>query len=410
MDATIIRDPAADSEYSQSKVLTNARQQAIRRKYEDVFIMDVDAHHYESDSYDEILEYVANPILRNEIRYQGWGRNGVMSPDGTYQNMGGRIARLTGRASEKAPAGVHRDIALTKRWMDAMGIDMICLFPTPMLTLGAVPRREVENELAMAYGRWLCDTVLAHEPRIKSMLYLPFNDPKASIKMVEELGDRKGIIGFMVTAPHRRGCYENDYMPLYSMLQERGLPLGFHGSFTWHEQTFATFNRFIVVHSLGFTFFNMAHMANWVINALPERFPKLKLVWIESGLAWLPFLMQRLDNEFMMRTSEAPGLKRKPSEYIREMFFTSQPMEMVENREMLEATFNMIKAPTQLLYASDYPHWDMDLPSTIFDQPFLSEDAKLDILGRNAQKLFNIEPVWSEEKLARRAARAAAAQ
>ncbi len=412
MDAhdTIIRDPAADSEYSQSKILTNARQQAIRRKYEDVFIMDVDAHHYESDSYDEILEYITSPILRNEIRHQGWGRNGVMSPDGTYQNMGGRIARLTGRTNEKPPAGVHRDIGLTKRWMDAMGIDMICLFPTPMLTLGAVPRREVENELALAYARWLCDRVIGQEPRIRSMLYLPFNDPKASIRMVEEFGDKKGVIGFMITAPHRRGCYENDYMPLYAMLQERGLPLGFHGSFSWHEQTFATFNRFIVVHSLGFTFFNMAHMANWVINALPERFPKLKLVWIESGLAWLPFLMQRLDNEFMMRTSEAPGLKRKPSEYIREMYFTSQPMEMVENREMLEATFNMIKAPTQLLYASDYPHWDMDLPSTIFDQPFLSEDAKLNILGRNAQKLFNIEPVWSEEKLARRAARAQAAQ
>jgi uncharacterized protein len=412
MDAreTIIRDPAADTEYSQSKVLTNARQQAIRRRYEDLFIVDVDAHHYESDHYNEILEYISSPTLRNEIKHQGWGRNGVMTPDGTYQNMGGRIARLTGREREQAPPGGHRDISLTKRWMDAMGIDMICLFPTPMLTLGAVPRRDVENELAMAYGRWLCDRILAHEPRIKSMLYLPFNDPRASIRMVEELGDKPGVIGFMVTAPHRRGCYENDYMPLYSMLQERNLPLGFHGSFTWHEQTFATFNRFIVVHSLGFTFFNMAHMANWVINALPERFPKLKLIWIESGLAWLPFLMQRLDNEFMMRTSEAPGLKRKPSEYMREMYFTSQPMEMVENREMLEATFKMINAETQLLYASDYPHWDMDLPSTIYDLPFLSETAKRNILGGNAQRLFNLKPIFSEEKLARRAGRAAAAQ
>ena len=105
MDAseTIIRDPAADTEYSQSKVLTNARQQAIRRRYEDLFIVDIDAHHYESDHYDEILTYVDDPILRNDIRYQGWGRNGVMSPDGTYQNMGGRIARLTGRDKEQAP-------------------------------------------------------------------------------------------------------------------------------------------------------------------------------------------------------------------------------------------------------------------------------------------------------------------
>ena len=197
-----------------------------------------------------------------------------MSPDGTYQNMGGRIARLTGRDKELAPPNVHRDVGLTKRWMDAMGIDVICLFPTPMLTLGAVPRREVENELAMAYGRWLCDKVLSVEPRIRSMLYLPFNDPAACIRMVEELGDRKGIIGFMVTAPHRRGNYENEYMRLYAMLQERNLPIGFHGSYTWHEPTFATMNRFISVHALGFSFFNMVHMANWVMNAHPRALPQ----------------------------------------------------------------------------------------------------------------------------------------
>ena len=95
---------------------------------------------------------------------------------------------------------------------------------------------------------------------------------------------------------------------------------------------------------------------------------------------------------------------------MRDMFFTTQPMEMVENQEMLEQTFKMINAETQLCYASDYPHWDMDLPSTIYDLPFLSEKARSNILGGNARRLFNCEPIFSEEKLARRAGRAAAAQ
>ena len=50
----------------------------------------------------------------------------------------------------------------------------------------------------------------------------------------------------------------------------------------------------------------------------------------------------------------------------------------------------------------------MDLPSTIYDLPFLSEEAKRNILGGNAQRLFNLEPVWSPTKLARKAARAGA--
>jgi len=59
----------------------------------------------------------------------------------------------------------------------------------------------------------------------------------------------------------------------------------------------------------------------------------------------------------------------------------------------------MINAESQLLYSSDYPHWDMDLPSTIYDLPFLDEKAKRSILGGNAQKLFNLDPVMSEWKL-----------
>ena len=53
-------------------------------------------------------------------------------------------------------------------------------------------------------------------------------------------------------------------------------------------------------------------------------------------------------------------------------------------------TMRVINAETQLLYSSDYPHWDFDLPSTIYDLPFLSETAKRNILGDNANKLFNL--------------------
>ena len=59
----------------------------------------------------------------------------------------------------------------------------------------------------------------------------------------------------------------------------------------------------------------------------------------------------------------------------------------------------------RLLYSSYYPHWDMDLPSTIYDLDFLSETAKRNILGGNAQRVFRMEKTLSEEKLRRRAAR-----
>jgi predicted TIM-barrel fold metal-dependent hydrolase len=134
----------------------------------------------------------------------------------------------------------------------------------------------------------------------------------------------------------------------------------------------------------------MIHMTNWVLNGLPERFPRLKLIWIESGIAWVPFLMQRLDSEYMMRTSECPLLKRRPSEYMQEMYYTSQPLERA-NMKLTQATFDAIHADTQLLYASDWPHWDFDAPSSITKLPFLNEQAKRNILGLNAARLFDLE-------------------
>src|SRR5260370_9944907 len=99
----------------------------------------------------------------------------------------------------------------------------------------------------------------------------------------------------------------------------------------------------------------MVHLTNWVLNGLPERFPKLKVIWIESGLAWVPFVMQRLDSEYMMRTSECPLLKRKPSQYIQEMYFTSQPPHR-SNMKLPPATLQPNHSDPQLHYASARPH------------------------------------------------------
>jgi hypothetical protein len=391
----------AVEEFDTSKLLAHAARQASERGYGKFPIVDVDSHHYELESFHEILEYMEDPVLQqlamsaSQATSKG---NGVMPGGVGYQDMGGRVTRYPLRKMEKAEGDKHRDITLTKRWMDAMGVDVAVMFPSPMLQLGLHPQVEVEVALGRAYNRWLCERVLAHEPRIRSMLYLPFNDPDAAYRMVKEMGDKKGVAGFMVTSARHRPVQHNGYMKTYALLEEMGQPLAFHAGYNWNDQAMGMMNKFISVHALGFVFFNMVHLTNWIMNGLPERFPKLKVIWIESGLAWVPFMMQRLDNEYMMRSSEAPALKKLPSEYMRDMFFSTQPMEMTD-MAALEQTFRMMKAETQLLYSSDYPHWDFDLPSTIYDLPFLSEQGKRNILGANAMRVFDLK--LPAEKLAR---------
>jgi predicted TIM-barrel fold metal-dependent hydrolase len=252
------------------------------------------------------------------------------------------------------------------------------------------PQDDLEAALGGAYNKWLVERILPEDDRLKGLLYLPFNTPEACVEQVERYAENDRVIGYTVCSTRNKPVHHNSYMKLYALMEETGKPFAFHSGFNWNDPSFLQLNRFISMHALSFVHYNLLHMTNWIINGLPERFPHLPVIWIESGLAWVPFLMQRLDSEYMMRSSEAPLLRRRPSDYIRDMYFTSQPLER-SNLKLTAATFEAMRADTQLLFASDWPHWDFDLPSSITSLPFLSAEAKRNILGLNAARLFKLE-------------------
>jgi predicted TIM-barrel fold metal-dependent hydrolase len=373
--------------------LARARSQATQRGLDDYFIVDVDSHIGDGAAWSEILKYVDNEVLRDNAMFYGAAGRGAYlndTPGLQWQSVGGRVPHGAGLKEKVDDDGVPREVTLSRRAIDALSLDYQVFFPNALLFLGMHPVREMEVELSTAYNRWIVEHVLPQEPRMKAMIYLPFNTPEAAERTVKRFLGQPGVAGFVVTSTRYAPVHVNEYMRLYAMLEEAGAPLAFHAHHNWQNEYTKQLNRFISMHAISFVLSNLIHLTNWVINGLPVRFPKLKVVWIESGLAWVPFLMQRLDHEFLMRTSEAPLLKRLPSEYIREMFFTMQPMEAT-NLKLLEGTFEAINAETQLLYASDWPHWDFDTPARLFDLPFLTDRAKRNILGYNAARVFNLE-------------------
>src|SRR5579871_5633134 len=126
MDSTTFRDLSVE-EFDTTTLLRRANEQAIQRRYEDFFIADVDGHHYETGSFSQICEFIEDPVMRDQAKYQGFGGGGIASASGGYQELVGRITRRDGRRPEKLAPGEQRDLALTRRWMDAIGIDQVCL-------------------------------------------------------------------------------------------------------------------------------------------------------------------------------------------------------------------------------------------------------------------------------------------
>ncbi len=376
------------------EILANCAKQTKQLGLDKYFIVDVDAHHVENLSWPEILEYIEDPVIRYNGKamaknWPGAGQSALMNNavGMTFQDVSGRIPHQAALGEDVPDDGVHRDITLVRRAMDAMSIDRQVVFPQPMLSIGMHPNPNMETQLVLAYVRWFTERILAHEPRIKSLLPLPFNNVDACLRIVREYGDKPGVVGFCVTSQRQANVASAPYMRLYAEIEERGLPLGFHAGPDYSFEK--SVNRFLSMHALSFVTCNMVHLTNWVINGMNERFPKLNVIWIESGIAWLPFMMQRLDHEFALRQSDAPLLKKMPSEYITDMYYTTQPLE-VTNMDLLKASFKAVKADTQLLYASDWPHWDFDPPARIAMLPFVSEEGKRNILGETARKLFKL--------------------
>ena len=133
----------------------------------------------------------------------------------------------------------------------------------------------------------------------------------------------------------------------------------------------------------------MAHVNSLVCEGVFEKFPDLKFVAIEGGIAWLPHLMWRMDKNYKALRATTPWLKKLPSQYIKEHIrLTTQPIEEPENPQHILQIFEMIDAKNTVMFSSDYPHWDFDNPKMAL--PPLKGELKENILWRNAATLYNL--------------------
>jgi uncharacterized protein len=166
-------------ELDTTKLLAHARQQAEERQLDSMLIVDVDTHHDEASSLREIIDHIDDPVQRQiAMSGSGGGRRPLVPRNISYEDGAGRVPRIAFglNRTEQVPDNTHRSLALSRRAMDAMGVDYACLLPTTVMRLGMQPKKDFEVALATAYNRWLAEVALPEEPRARGMLYLPLYD------------------------------------------------------------------------------------------------------------------------------------------------------------------------------------------------------------------------------------------
>jgi predicted TIM-barrel fold metal-dependent hydrolase len=105
----------------------------------------------------------------------------------------------------------------------------------------------------------------------------------------------------------------------------------------------------------------VTHLVSLIVHGVFERFPTLRVLLIEAGVAWIPAVLWRFDMDYKGLRRETPWLRRHPSEYFYEhVRITTQPLELAPRREQLMALLELVDAGDILCFSSDYPHWDTD--------------------------------------------------
>src|SRR5882672_6405782 len=180
------------------------------------------------------------------------------------------------------------------------------------------------------------------------------------------------------------------YWPIYERAQELGLPLGIHvGGYGGHAPTGGGWPSYYVEEHQSNAHTMAAQLTSLVLEGVPERFPNLKIVFIEGGFGWIPSATWRMDRHFDAFRSEVPHLKRRPSEYVKEHFwFTTQPIDEPDEARHLRSLIEWVGAD-RLLFSSDYPHWDFDDPRFAFKTP-LTETERRKIFNGNARALYKL--------------------
>jgi len=340
-------------------------------------VVDTDGHIFERD---EILfEYLEAPYRgRKELFAYPF----FPPPDGFH-----RMAR---RIVDKRPFVIAADDP--KTWaevLDREGIDRTVIYPTAALGVGYIQDPEWAVVVCRAYNNMMADRYIEFDRRLGAVAVLPLqdiaesaNELRRAVKTLHMAG------GVLAPAGLPKPLGDTYFDPLYREAEKLGCPLAIHGAPS-KGLGFDFFQSLIEARTLSHPFLQMIQLTSIVLEGVLERFPNLKLASLEGGCQWIPFLMDRLDVEYGNRAPQAPLLKKKPSEYMRDgrIFFHAELWEA-----MLSYVIERI-GEDLILYASDYPH-EPDLAQAIrkFEaRTDIPDTAKQKILVDNGKRFYGME-------------------
>jgi predicted TIM-barrel fold metal-dependent hydrolase len=268
-----------------------------------------------------------------------------------------------------------------------------------------LPDEQLKLECVRAYNDWLHEWCSEDSRRLLPIVSTPFWDIEATVKEIERCA-AKGFRGILFTGePQRWGMpffAERDWDPLWDVAQQTGLPISFHigsgdmdSAYKNSERVRAMKYKSVIATrgTVAMLLDNAAQVTDFLLAGVLPRFPGLKVVSVESGAGWIPFVLESVDYYFetFQVSDDLSMYEDRPSEYFKRQMYSTFFFEEFTSQEQVEAM-----GVENLLFETDFPH-----PSCLYADNVgkmidrmtasLTEETGHKILWENSAKLYGVD-------------------
>lgn len=340
--------------------------------------IDADGHVYED------VEALRAHIRRYVPGYDLPGVYGLFPSLDGFPRGGGR-----GKATATSPEG-------WLEFLDRADLAATVLYPTGGLSLGLVQDPDWAAVLARAYNDWIAETYVRCSPRVHALALLPVQDVGAAVDELRRSVADLGLVGGVLPAVSATGkpYGHESFDRLYAEAERLDCALAVHGAPS-RGLGFDFFDNMIKTHALSHPISQIIQLTSIVLDGVLERFPRLRIAFLEAGSGWMLYLMDRLDYEWegaYAPQARARGLRKPPSEYIRDG-------QVYVSCELDEASLPLViqRFPARrILFASDYPHEKpessiLEEIDGFWERPDLSDEAKNAIAVDSAVAFYRLD-------------------
>jgi predicted TIM-barrel fold metal-dependent hydrolase len=287
-------------------------------------------------------------------------------------------------------------------FLGAVGIVRTVLYPTVGLTAGRIRDLDYAVAACRAYNDWIAETYVHHPSgRFQAAAILPMQVPAAAAAELRRVSEDLGMCAATLPShglPLHLGSAE--YFPVYEAAQDLGIALSCHGGI--HDGFgFDDFNVFAACHALGHPFSLLISLGGMMFNAVFDRFPGLRVAYLEGGSAWALMAAERFSESFKStRPAYDANVLRLPQgtsvkDYMSQLMQDGRIVLGCEGGEDQLAHAIDYFGCQPFMYSSDFPH-EVGVESCRHELDELNEleidaEAKALIRGGTARAFYRLD-------------------